>query len=81
MLYDVHEKMLDDLRDTYGHRPDEKKEKWAIFKDMLIVINHEHKPRLYRVGCAGVYEELEPNLSGDGVVFVDQQSRGVSDVR
>lgn len=47
------------LQDNFGYVP-QLPEQWTVYKDHLLVIHPENKPRIFNRGCAGVYYELEP---------------------
>jgi hypothetical protein len=60
---DEREKMMVDLQRTFGHRPDEAGgEKWTVFRNCLVVIHHDRRPRIYNDGCGGAYYEIEPHF-------------------
>lgn len=47
------------LNKSFGYVP-KLPEQWVIYKDHLIVIHPENKPRIFKYGCNGVYYELDP---------------------
>jgi len=51
----------DSLLKAFGYAPiEEDGERWCVFRDNLIVIHPNRRPRVYRRGCHGDYYEFEP---------------------